>query len=162
MRGPRFSISLMRRGGWPAFWLLIPSACLADIHWQPVWRVELDNHPLAIETFTSRSSPDMVLRELVLRHPILERYVVAEGRILLSGLTNTVHWLAEIQPHPQGSHGYVSALEYGDRRSVDRRGLRRSKDPSSVRRFKFGSGATVLIDSHAGFASPVAVELPEE
>lgn len=95
---------------------LVPSVCRADIHWDPPWQVSVNGQRLSVESFSSPRSPDVVMRELARSNGAYQRYLVGDGRILLSGVGKGRHWLAEIQGRPQGAQGYVSALYFDSAR----------------------------------------------
>lgn len=94
-----------------------PVLCVADIHWEEPWHVRSNGQRLRVETFSSRLPPDTVAQELARLHGNYQRYLVGAGRILLSGLKPGQHWLADIQGHPEGSQGYVSALYFDTARN---------------------------------------------
>ncbi|NLC35939.1 MAG: hypothetical protein GX772_05765 [Alcaligenaceae bacterium] len=94
-----------------AFWGM-PVQQTWAIHWHEPWAVQANGQHLLIETFTSKKQPDAVLRELVHTRAGYQRYLVGDGRILLSGVKPGEHWLAEIQAWQGGAQGYVSALYF--------------------------------------------------
>lgn len=84
----------------------------AAIEWNAPWNVRANGQHLSVETFTSVLPPDRVVRKLVQGNARYDRYLVADGRMLLSGLANGAHWVAEVAGHPDGAQGYVSALYF--------------------------------------------------
>ncbi|NYT23630.1 hypothetical protein H0A73_08445 [Alcaligenaceae bacterium] len=86
--------------------------CHANLAWDSAWSVKLNGQLLSVETFTSRLTPDAAAQALARLNGAYERYVVADGRILLSGLADGRHWLAEIHGRSDGAQGYVSALYF--------------------------------------------------
>lgn len=101
-----------------ALWLAAAPPCAAAIEWDLPWEVKVNGQRLSVEMFTSRMPPDAVMRDITRRNAAYERYLVADGRILLTGVARGTHWLAEIHGHPQGTHGYVSALYFDPSRST--------------------------------------------
>lgn len=93
-----------------------PVLCVADIHWEKPWHVSSNGQRLRVDTFSSRLPPDAVAQELARSNGNYQQYLVGAGRILLSGLKTGEHWLADIQGHPEGSQGYVSALYFDSAR----------------------------------------------
>jgi len=89
-----------------------PLGCAAEIQWQEPWSVRSNGQLLSVETFSSSLPPDAVAQALARQHGAYQRYLVGAGRILLSGVSQGEHWLADIQGYAQGSQGYVSALYF--------------------------------------------------
>lgn len=94
-----------------------PALGAAAIQWDAPWQVRSNGQHLSVETFSSSLPPDVVARELSRRNGAYQRYLVGDGRILLSGIKPGEHWLAEIQGRSAGSQGYVSALYFDAARS---------------------------------------------
>ena len=92
--------------------LALPFQQAAAIQWDQPWNVRANGQRIRVETFSSRMSPDAVARELARANAVYQHYLVGDGRILLSGVRQGEHWLAEIQGRPDGSQGYVSALYF--------------------------------------------------
>lgn len=84
----------------------------AHIAWDGAWAFSMNGQRFSVETFTSPQKTDSVLRELARLNPVYQRFVISDGRVLVSGADAAAHWLAEIQPRVQGSQGYVSALYF--------------------------------------------------
>jgi len=82
------------------------------------WQAVVNGQRVSIETFVSLLPPDLMARRVAQSRAVYQRFLVGDSRILLSGLQDGVHWVAEITGHPEGSQGYVSAL-YFDPASVD-------------------------------------------
>ncbi len=89
-----------------------PTPCLARIDMEDRWSVMVNGQRLTIESFTSAMSPDIAARELARTNKAYERFIVADGRIFLTGVASGAHWLAQIHGHPDGAQGYVSALYF--------------------------------------------------
>lgn len=91
----------------------VPIQSHAGIAWDAPWNVTANGQNLSIETFTSTLPPDVVVRRLIQGNARYDRYLVADGRVLLSGLGHDgAHWVAEVTGHPEGAQGYVSALYF--------------------------------------------------
>lgn len=106
------SVALRTRVLWVSMVFLIAPQAMAGMVWDPAWEVTVNGQRLSVETFTTRWAPDAAMRALAHKNAVYERYVVADGRILLSGMGKGAHWLAEVQGQPNGAHGYVSALYF--------------------------------------------------
>lgn len=139
--------------------LFVPVWCAAEIHWEAQWSTVLQGQRIAFETFSSPTPPDAAAQELARKNKAFERYIVADGRILLSGIEAGVHWLAEVKGHPDGSHGYVSALyfdhEQAGRQSSERHAL---SGTNALRVFDFGSAAIGILKKDQGFATEKSVD----
>ena len=124
--------------------LVVPSLCSAAIDWEGSWDVRVKGQRLSVENFTSRMPPIATAHELARLGTTYERIIIADGRILLSGLVSGAHWLAEIQWHPDGAQGYVSAL-YFDHGSAGARHSVFNQGPglSALRVFEFDASTAV-------------------
>ena len=76
------------------------------------WHVIVNGQRMSVETFVSLLPPDLMAQRVATARPAYDRFIVADNRILLSGLSEGMHWVAEITGHPEGSQGYVSALYF--------------------------------------------------
>lgn len=161
MRANVFTPSIAFGRWWVVLLLLIPSLCKAQIYWQPPWRVSVNGQAMEVEMFTSRWSPDVVLRALAHGKRSFDRYVVTDGRILLSGTSDGVHWLAEIQSHAEGTHGYVSALYFGRQPEAVVGRSSYVSTGTGRRHFEFGPSATVSLDLNADSTEAVSVSVSE-
>lgn len=90
----------------------MPAWCGAGIQWDEPWHIRSNGQQLSVETFMSGMPPDAVVQKLVQRNGAYQRYLVADGRILLSGVSDGAHWLAEVKGRAEGAQGYVSALYF--------------------------------------------------
>lgn len=133
--------------------LLSPLQAFGELSWDPPWEVHVNGQRLSITTFSSPLAPDRVAQELVRADSSFQRYLLAEGRILLSGIVSGQHRLADIQVAASGSHGYVSTLFFtGDQagEGATYAGLSNTKSAQDTRRtFRFPSSVSVDI-MHAG------------
>lgn len=84
------------------------------IEWGDSWQLRLNGQQLSVQPFSSSLTPDALMRELAGRFSELRRFLVGDGRVLLSGIREGEHLLAEIQAGVRGTQGYVSALRFGD------------------------------------------------
>ena len=111
---------LIARGLPSVFLFLISGPVFAStgIVWGDGWELRLNGQKLSVKSFTSVYAPDEVAQQLVRADRGYERYLVAEGRILLSALTAGQHRLAQVQARGSGSHGYVSTLFFGSAESA--------------------------------------------
>lgn len=118
--------------------------CSASIDWQDEWSATVQGQRVTIQTFTSAMPPDTTAIELSRQNTVYDRYLVAEGRILLSGVASGAHWLAQIQGQPEGAEGYVSAL-YVDHDASARHDsqFEAGNHSGALRVFDFGEGAAV-------------------
>ncbi len=91
-----------------------PIRASTGIAWDEPWALRVNGQQLSVQTFSSALPPDAVAQQLVRDDSNYERYLVSEGRILLSGITSGQHRVADIQVSPGGSHGYVSTLVFVD------------------------------------------------
>lgn len=91
---------------------LTPAQQVWAIQWHQPWAVRVNGQHLLVEPFSSDMRPDAVLRELLRARAVYQRYLVGDGRILLSGVNPGEHWLAEIHAWQGGAQGYVSALYF--------------------------------------------------
>lgn len=168
-----FVVRTVRRCRWAVFLLVFPSLCQAGIDWDAAWKVRMNGQTLSVEMFTSRLSPDAVLRELVRRNPAYARYQIAAGRILVSGIAEGTHWLAQIQGHPDGAQGYVSALYFRHESGALAPGAVNAGQASVARLFEFDGSVNVRFTDRpsaaAGAGAPdtrlsmgVDVLLPEQ
>lgn len=89
----------------------LPRTSIASLDWHQEWNVRMRGHSVSVREFTSRRSVEEAVREIA-RSGRYERYLVADGRVLLSGVNSGRHWLAQVQGHPEGASGYVSALYF--------------------------------------------------
>ena len=92
------------------FLLLSPLPVVAELAWEPSWEVYVNGQHFSIASFSSPLPPVSVARELARADNSYERYLVTTGRILLSGLSDGQHRVADIQTAAGGSRGYVSVL----------------------------------------------------
>lgn len=92
--------------------LLAQATPVLAIQWHEPWNVRANGQELMVETFSSRLPVDVIARRLVHKNDAFERYLVGDGRLLLSGVRPGVHWLAEIHSRGDSTHGYVSALYF--------------------------------------------------
>lgn len=107
------------RGILAAMLMLAPFLCKAEIQWAELWHAQSNGQHMSVEAFTSPLAPDEVARQLVHMNPAYQRFMVADARILLSGVASGAHWVAQIQGDSSGAQGYVSAL-YFDAKAVGR------------------------------------------
>lgn len=98
---------------------LVPGGPVAAIVWDDAWTVMLNGRRLSVETFVSSKPPAAVAKHFAHADERYERFLVADGRILLSGAAAGVHWVAEVSGHPDGAQGYVSALYFDPSRRND-------------------------------------------
>src|SRR5690606_41833285 len=77
------------------------------------WTVRLNGQLLPVKPSTSRFPPDIGLRDLARAYRELRRFLVGDGRVLLSGMQGPSHRVAEVQGRPGGAQGYVSTLSPG-------------------------------------------------
>ncbi len=122
------TLSLTAERPWPhrplsralagAILAMAPIWCEAGIVWDDLWSVMMGGQRLSVEAFTSSLPPDVVARRLANGGDRYARYMVADGRILLSGVASGAHWVAEIAGHPDGAQGYVSALYFDPSRKA--------------------------------------------
>jgi len=89
----------------------VPRTSIASVDWHDEWNVRMRGHAVSVREFTSRRSVEEAVREIA-SSGRYERYLVADGRVLLSGVSSGRHWLAQVQGHPKGASGYVSALYF--------------------------------------------------
>lgn len=89
----------------------VPRTTIASVDWHQEWNVRMRGHSVSVREFTSRRSVEEAVREIA-RSGRYERYLIADGRILLSGVSDGRHWLAQVQGSPEGASGYVSALYF--------------------------------------------------
>lgn len=92
--------------------LFAPGSVRADIQWEPAWHATTNGQRYSVETFTSRRPVDVVVKRIALEKGVFDRYLVADGRMLLSGVREGQHWLAEVLGTAEGTTGYVSALYF--------------------------------------------------
>lgn len=156
--------------------LIAPSLSEAGIRWDDPWRVSANGQELSVETFESPNTVDLVVQELVRANNAYQRYLVADGRILLSGVDGGAHWLAEVRGHAQGAQGYVSALYFDAGRAEaptfaalrPRATQAQPASPSQAGHppgqvFEFDASARVaLIPQAGGSAMRLAVSVPEQ
>lgn len=115
----RISLPLRRARPWlwaclAGFLLLAgPSLRAETIDWRPAWQLRLNGQLLSVKPFTSRFPPDIVLRDLARTYRELRRFLVGDGRVLMSGMQGPSHRVAEVQGRPGGAQGYVSTLSPG-------------------------------------------------
>ena len=132
----------------------MPFSVMARIHWDPAWSVTANGARYSVETFTSRLAVRQVVQEIAAKQGVYDHYLVADGRMFLSGIRDGAHWIAEVLGSPQGSTGYVSAL-YFDPASLSTATATATATASSLatglawrsRRFDFGErSGTVVLD----------------
>lgn len=144
--------------------VLGPVHCQAGILWEEGWNVRANGQYLSVEPFTSSMPVDRVARELAARDARYERYLVAEGRVFLSGVSDGAHWVAEITDHPDGAQGYVSALYFDPyRRSGPRDIVQMSRHEISTSMTpgpRSGSGGTAMRNFQFDHASIEVSALP--
>jgi len=104
--------SIVRRQLSGVLLLAITPICHASLSWDSAWTVKVNGQLLSVEAFTSHLSPEAAVQAFTRLNGCYERYLVADGRILLSGLGGGRHWLAEVQAGRDGAQGYVSALYF--------------------------------------------------
>lgn len=83
--------------------------------WQPVQPVDVAAIPVHIKPFTSTQSVAQVAEALADHQDVFQRILVSPGLVVLSGVSEETHWLAEIWRvggHPEGSAGRVSVLSF--------------------------------------------------
>jgi hypothetical protein len=66
--------------------------------------------PLQVRGFTFAGEPSRLAQLYSGKPAYFQRILVSPGRIVLSGLRNEQHWLAEMYPTPSGSAGRVSVM----------------------------------------------------
>lgn len=80
-----------------------------------VWSEESALHVsgvrMAQRRWRASVSQAQAARRLSEHFKFLDRMLILDGRIVLSGLVAERHWLAEILQHPAGSHGVISVLD---------------------------------------------------
>lgn len=160
-RGPvRHHVS--RMAGRLAALLLLswPAQYAAAIQWDPSWNVHSNGQRLSVETFSSRLPPDAVARKLAGLNGTYQRYLVGDGRILLSGLGLGRHWLAEIQGREEGSQGYVSALYFDAARANMPSLAAGSLEATAVRLRDAGAGEPMRVFEFDSSAVVGVVALP--
>lgn len=142
---------------------LLPAIAFADMHWQKSWRFKVNGQRFTVQPFISSLKPDAVMRRLVRENGVYSRYHIADRRILLSGLAQRSHWVAEIYARPEGAQGHVSRLHLSpDPQSSFRFSGRVSGDRPSgpaSREFMFDEAASVIVN--AGSGTEVQVLLQE-
>lgn len=140
-----------------------PAAAAAGIVWEQEWELRVNGQQLSVKTFASSLSPEAVARQLVQADRGYERYLVAQGRILLSGMTSGQHHLADVQASPGGSHGYVSTLFFESARDAAVLQNRHAVGPTPIHKaagagesagplhvFEFPSSVTVRLTNSKG------------
>jgi|GEM_PF-6397638 hypothetical protein len=115
----RFTVRRVIGWGSCLFILCNPAHPRAEIQWDPAWHVTLNGQRISVETFSSTVPVDRVVRNLVANNGVYERYLVADGRMLLTGVRQGKHWVAEVVGAAEGSAGYVSALYFDPALHVD-------------------------------------------
>lgn len=147
---------------------LLPAPAAAAIAWDGAWDVTVNGQRLSVESFRSRYTVDAAAQALMRENAAWERFMVADGRLFMSGVDSGVHWLAEVRSHPEGSEGYVSALYFDPAQSSPAQSLAGVVTAATAmkphRNFHFDGGVSVGLSAHTGPDSPaaVAVSLPEQ
>lgn len=78
--------------------------------WQSLQAMEANGIPLLIRSFRASRSASDVAALMSAHSEYFQRLLVTPGLIRLSGVTENAHWLAELEPHPDGTQGRVSVL----------------------------------------------------
>lgn len=89
---------------------MIPKWPQAGWIWAQEQTAELSGIRLFQRELSAPSEPAEVARTLATRLPQLDRLMILNGQILLSGLDRTHHWLAHIEGNTTGARAVVSAM----------------------------------------------------
>jgi len=78
--------------------------------WDSGQSMQLSGVPVYVRPFSSMRRPADVAQALSAKTGVFQRILVAQRKILLSGLDDGWHWLAHIESDERGTQGYVSML----------------------------------------------------
>ena len=119
---------------------------MAEIRWDPAWNVSSNGMSYSVETFAGRLAVKETVQRIIAGKGHYDHYLVADGRMLLSGVREGTHWVAEIRGSADGATGYVSALYFDPAAASSAMAF-----SSKVRHFQFDeSAASVSIDWSGG------------
>lgn len=80
------------------------------LHWEEPQSVDMSDVPMHVRAFSSRLDAVQVARHLASKARYFQRLTTLGHTLMLSGLHEDAHWLAQIDVSATGSSGYVSVL----------------------------------------------------
>ncbi|WP_102074349.1 hypothetical protein [Pollutimonas subterranea] len=123
----------------------LATLAVKQFQWERYQAMQLSGMPSYVKSFASDLPAVESARTLAAHTDIFQRVLTLKNKIVLSGLQPGWHWLAEIEPAPPGSRGYVSALhvEAAGSNTADTGivGSFRWLPPSATRKFSLKSDA---------------------
>ncbi|MDN5841863.1 MAG: hypothetical protein L0H54_00225 [Alcaligenaceae bacterium] len=94
-----------------AAWAVIPPLDQSGWAWSEESTLRVSGVRISERRWRASMPQAQAARRLSEHFTFLDRMLILNGRIVLSGLAAERHWLAEIIHHPAGSHGVVSVLD---------------------------------------------------
>lgn len=82
------------------------------VDWEAVQEMSLSAVPVRVRPFSSQRAPVEVASALALHGEFFQRILTAPGAIVLSGVQDDWHWLAQVNATNPGTRGFVSALKF--------------------------------------------------
>lgn len=92
---------------------VIPALDRADWTWFPESVLHVSGVAVTGRRWQTSVPLAQAARQLSEHFAVLDRMLILDGRIVLSGLDGDRHWLAELSRGAAGSHGMVSVLDAG-------------------------------------------------
>lgn len=82
-----------------------------DLVWHDVESIRVGDVVIRTAAFRSSDSADSLARKFTIATTVFDQLLTAPGHLLLSGLRDGWHWLAQINVSSSGAYGYVSVLQ---------------------------------------------------
>lgn len=120
------------------------------IEWSDSWQLRLNGQQLSVRPFSTSLTPEAAVRELARQYKELRRFLVGGGRVLMSGMREGEHLLAEIHGSAGGAQGYVSTLNTTRSSGSPNPAPRLGQGPERI----FDFGPTGILELTNGLEAP--------
>lgn len=85
-----------------------------NIYWQNTQNLQPNGVAINVAMFNSNLSPIDTANIINKQHPVFQKVLTLPNRVVLSGVYENHHWLADINTYKDGATGYVSSLKSMD------------------------------------------------
>lgn len=85
-----------------------------NIYWQNTQSIKPNGVDINLAMFSSSLSPIDTASIINKQHPVFQKVLTMPNRVVLSGVYENHHWLADINSYKNGATGYVSSLKAMD------------------------------------------------